>query len=617
MDSNENKYQHLVGQVIDDRYEILKVKGIGGMAVVLKARDTLKNRTVAIKMLNEKHSNDNASIRRFVNESRAIAMLSSEHIVDIYDVAFTGKRKYIVMEYIEGITLREYMHRNSPLGLEKSLDFIMQILSALQHAHEKGVVHRDIKPQNIMVQKNGKLKVTDFGIAQISDLEKGSSGVAMGTVYYISPEQASGKTTTFSSDIYSAGIMLYEMVTGKLPFEGDTPLSIAMMQVNTAPLRPRKIDPKIPQGLEQIILRAINKAPQDRFRSAKSMLRALEIIKRDKSVIFEETQPKKSLTSSSDQQKAPQTERKLTKPSPRTLFPIILGVTSAFLFVLLIAGIVLISSLLKMTSEDNSFVVKIPHLVSQSLTEELKASLLEQNIVVEFEEVNNDIYEAGKIVSQDPQGGQTRKLSSKKENVTVSLQISKGKKSFTLSDYKNQEYRKALLELENLGAVVTVEEKNDSSMIAGYIISTSPEKGAVIKSGDTVTLYVSKGMETSYAPMIDVVGMESGEAKRKLFNANFLVGTITYDYSDTVPFGNIVSQGIEPGTSTAQKHTEVDLVISLGPKEIIPDPTTQPESEGETPNASSTETPTTSGTQTPTTSSTVTPTTSGAKKPNE
>ena len=289
MESSANKYSHLVGTVIDDRYEVLSVKGIGGMAVVLKARDKVKNRIVAIKMLNEKHSNDSVSIRRFVNESRAIALLSNEHIVDIYDVAFTGKSKYIVMEYIDGITLREYMRRNGPLGFEKTMDFIMQILTALQHAHEKGVVHRDIKPQNIMVQANGRLKVTDFGIAQISDTEKGNSGVAMGTVYYISPEQASGKTTTFSSDIYSVGIMLYEMATGKLPFEGDTPLSIAMMQVNTAPARPSKINPQIPRGLEQIILRALNKEPQNRFRSAKSMLRACDIIRRDKTVVFEET----------------------------------------------------------------------------------------------------------------------------------------------------------------------------------------------------------------------------------------------------------------------------------------------------------------------------------------
>ncbi len=563
MESSQNKYSHLVGQVIDDRYEILSVKGIGGMAVVLKAHDTVKNRIVAIKMLNEKHSNDSASIRRFVNESRAIALLSNEHIVDIYDVAFTGKSKYIVMEYIDGITLREYMKRNGPLGFEKSMDFIMQILSALQHAHEKGVVHRDIKPQNIMVQSNGRLKVTDFGIAQISDSEKGHSGVAMGTVYYISPEQASGKTTTFSSDIYSVGIMLYEMATGKLPFEGDTPLSIAMMQVNTTPARPSKINPQIPRGLEQIILRALNKEPQNRFRSAKSMLRACDIIRRDKTVVFEES-PASAVQNTSVKEPM---EKKLmkNKPSPRTLFPIILGVTSAFLFVLTIAGIILLSSLIRMTSDDNSLVIPIPDLVSQEITDELKAELDEQNIELIVEEIHNDIYAPGQIVSQNPKGGQTRKIASQRHKTEVNVQVSMGKKSFELADYANQEHRKIQIQLEELGAVVAIEEKNDAQVITGYIISTSPEAGTVINNGDTVTLYVSKGMETSYAKMIDVRGMNSGDAKRKIFNANFLVGTITFEHSDSVPEGKVISQGIAPGTSTAQKYTEVDLVISLGP----------------------------------------------------
>lgn len=561
MDASENKYNHLIGKVIDDRYEVLQVKGIGGMAVVLKARDRLKNRTVAIKMLNEKNSNDTAAIRRFVNESRAIALLSHEHIVDIYDVAFTGKSKYIVMEYIDGITLREYMKRNAPLGLEKSLDFMMQILSALQHAHEKGVIHRDIKPQNIMVQTNGKLKVTDFGIAQISDVEKDGGGVAMGTVYYISPEQASGKTTTFSSDIYSAGVMLYEMASGKLPFEGDTPLSIAMMQVNTAPVRPRKIDPKIPQGLEQIILRAMNKAPQERFRSAKSMLRALEIIKKDKTVVFEE--PKKQVP----EKKPPVQKKILQKPSPRTLFPIILGITSAFLLVSLVAGIILLSSLIGMVNEDSTVEVKIPDLISQNLNDELKAKLEEQNIVLSVTEVNNDIYGQGQIVSQNPQGGQTRKIATKDHKVTVEIEVSLGKKSFALSDYTGKEYRKVQIELEALGVNVKVDQKNDASVIAGYIITTDPAPGTEVKSGDTITLVVSKGAETAYSKMIDVRGVESGEAKRKLFDANFLVGDIKRQHSDSVPEGHVIEQSIEPGTSTAQRYTEVDLTISLGPKE--------------------------------------------------
>ncbi len=566
MDTNQNKFSHWVGQVLDDRYEILQVKGIGGMAVVLKARDKQKNRIVAIKMLDEKYSTDSALVRCFVNESRAIALLSSEHIVDIYDVAFTGKYKYIVMEYIDGITLKEYMKRNGTLGLEKSLDFTIQILTALQHAHEKGVVHRDIKPQNIMVQANGKLKVTDFGIAQISDRAQHSNGVAMGTVYYISPEQASGKPTTFSSDIYSVGIMLYEMATGKLPFEGDTPLAIAMMQVNQAPQRPSKIAPDIPQGLEQIILRAINKAPKDRFRSAKSMLRACEIIKKDKSVVFEVPGSQNVVPTENTVKKTEEKEKMKVKSSPRTMFPIILGVFTSFLLVALVAAVILFSSLLSLADEDSSLVVTVPELVSQEFNKKLEAELKDENIVLEVEEVHNANFAEGLIVSQEPAAGQTRKIASKRKNVTVKVQVSLGKSNFKLADYKNQEYRQVQIALESKGAKVAVEEKNDNAVITGYIISTSPEAGTTVKSGDTVTLYVSKGAETAYGKMVDVVGMEAGEAKRKIFNANFLVGTITKEYSDSVPEGHVISQSIAPGTSTAQRYSEVHLVISLGSK---------------------------------------------------
>lgn len=573
MDATQ-KYAHLIGKVIDERYEILKVKGLGGMAVVLKARDRVTNRIVAIKMLNEKNSNDNAAIRRFVNESRAIALLSSEHIVDIYDVAFTGRSKYIVMEYIEGVTLREYMKRNAPLGIDRAIDFSMQILSALQHAHEKGVVHRDIKPQNIMVQANGKLKVTDFGIAQISDTKQANSGVAMGTVYYISPEQASGKTTTFSSDLYSVGVMLYEMTTGKLPFEGDTPLSIAMMQVNNRPVRPRKIEPRIPQGLEQIILRAMNKAPENRFRSAKSMYRALEIIKKDKTVVFEDP------AENARKVQVPQTNRaaspasaKHPKPAAKNratlqghaMFPIILGVTSAFLLVGLITGIILLTSLIGMTNEDNTLVVSIPPLVGEQVTDDLKADLESDHIILSVKEVNNDLYGSGQIVSQNPAAGQTRKIANTEKMVVVEVEVSVGKSSFQLPNVSNQEYRKAQLTLERMGAAVTVTEKFDATVISGFVIGTTPPAGTTVKNGETVTLIVSKGVEMSYAKMIDVRGLPSAEAKQKLLNANFIVGNIKKEFSPTVPKGCVISQSVAPETSTAQKHTPVDLVISLGP----------------------------------------------------
>lgn len=567
MTKAQDAYSHLIGKVIDDRYEIIQVKGIGGMAVVLKAHDRVKGRTVAIKMLNEKNNNDNAAVRRFVNESRAIALLSNEHIVDIYDVAFTGKSKYIVMEYIDGITLREYMHRHAPIGVDKAMDFAMQILSALQHAHEKGVVHRDIKPQNIMVQANGRLKVTDFGIAQISDTKPNASGVAMGTVYYISPEQASGKATTFSSDIYSVGVMLYEMTTGKLPFEGDTPLAIAMMQVNNQPVRPRKIDPSIPQGLEQIILRAMNKAPEQRFRSAKSMLRALDLVRKDKTVVFEEPRDQAAANSKAPTKTpAEKSANQKKKHHPRTMFPVILGVTVAFLLVAAVAGGILLMSLLNLAGEDGSLIVRIPTLVGAEYTEILEEGLKSQHVSLQVTEVNNDVYAKGIIVTQNPAAGQTRKIATTDDLVTVKIEVSAGKSSFELPDLTNKEYRKVKIQLEESGAEVAVEEQFSSDVVAGYVIGSNPKAGSEVQSGATVTLYVSKGAETSYAAMINVVGFAEGEAKRKLLSNNFVVGAITREYSDVVPEGCVIRQSVEPGTSTAQRYTAVGLVVSLGPK---------------------------------------------------
>ncbi|MBQ3866029.1 MAG: Stk1 family PASTA domain-containing Ser/Thr kinase [Clostridia bacterium] len=582
MTKAQDAYAHLIGKVIDDRYEIMQVKGIGGMAVVLKARDRVKGRVVAIKMLNDKYSNDTAAIRRFVNESKAIALLSSEHIVDIYDVAFTGKSKYIVMEYIDGITLREYMHRNAPLGVDRAMEFSMQILTALQHAHEKGVVHRDIKPQNIMVQANGRLKVTDFGIAQISDGSQGPSGVAMGTVYYISPEQASGKTTTFSSDIYSVGVMLYEMTTGKLPFEGDTPLAVAMMQVNNQPVRPRKIDPSIPQGLEQIILRAMNKAPERRFRSAKSMLRALDLVRKDKTVVFEEPKdpaPGPAPVSAAETAAGKEEKTMKKKSTVRaagsggekrrqrpTMFPVILGVTTAFLLVAAVAGTILVMSLLNLAGDDASLVVRVPNLVGTEYSEILKEGLKSRHLDLVVTEVNNDVYEKGTIVTQTPAAGQTRKIATEEDLVTVKIEVSAGRSSFKMPDVTGVEHRRAKISLESYGATIRVEEQFSTEVTAGHIIATSPEAGKKVQSGDTVTLYVSKGAETNYSPMINVTGMEEAEAKRKLLAANFVVGAITREYSDSIPAGHVIRQSVEPGASTAQRYTAVGLTVSLGPQ---------------------------------------------------
>ncbi len=282
-----NKYEQFVGKVLDGRYRILELIGMGGMACVLKAQDLVMNRVVAIKILNDEYNGNEQAEARFIDESKAVAMLSNKNIVGVYDVAIYPDIKYIVMEYLDGITLREYLDNKGVIGWKEACIYILQILRALEHAHSKGIIHRDIKPQNIILMKNGDIKVTDFGIAKLpNSVSEQNDEKAVGTVYYISPEQACGKETDYYSDLYSVGIMLYEAVTGVLPFTAETPMEVAMMQVNDEPVHPRDIVLDIPVGVSQIILKSMEKSPSDRFQSAHTMVKAIEWVLRNPDVIF-------------------------------------------------------------------------------------------------------------------------------------------------------------------------------------------------------------------------------------------------------------------------------------------------------------------------------------------
>ena len=336
-----NKY---IGKILDGRYEIKELIGIGGMADVYKAYDTTEEREVAVKILKDEYLTNEDFKRRFRNESKAIAVLSHPNIVKIYDVSFGDKIQFIVMEYVNGITLKEYIEQQGVVSWKEAVHFTVQILRALQHAHDNGIVHRDVKPQNVMLLQDGTVKVMDFGIARFArDNGRTISEKAIGSVHYISPEQAKGEVTDEKTDIYSVGVMMFEMLTGKLPFDGDTPVAVAIKQMQVEAQKPRELNPDIPQGLEEIVVRAMKKDPDLRYQTAAEMLRDIDEFKRNPSVIFdyryfpddESTQYFDVIAEKGDEKKKDKEKKPKKKMSPVT--QILMAVAGACVLVAIIA----------------------------------------------------------------------------------------------------------------------------------------------------------------------------------------------------------------------------------------------------------------------------------------
>ncbi len=563
-------FDKYVGRVFDNRYRIEKIIGIGGMAVVFEAEDTVMHRKVAVKMLKEEINNDAQSVKRFINESKAVSMLSHPNIVSIYDVSVKDNLKYIVMEHVEGITLKNYINTKKVLGTNEVISYSEQILRALEHAHSKGVIHRDIKPQNIMLLKNGQIKVADFGIAKLPNAETVTmTDKAIGTVFYISPEQASGKKIDPRSDLYSLGAVMYEMATGNLPFTADSPVSVALKHVNEKARRPRDINPSIPAGLEQIIMGAMEKSPDQRFRSASQMLKHILQLKANPGIVFKLNREQSASKGNKPSEKK--------KNSGSSMLPIISGVTTAFMLVLMLSVIYVLNMLF---TQDTSgpYTVTIDRYVGLEYTDALKRELEDKRyyrLSVKYE--HDPEVEAGYIISQSPEVGEKRKVLAGQQYCDLELIVSSGEESVVLRDLTVIDYRQAVNEIRSAGLIPEVVEEYNDTILEGYVIRTEPSAKTKLAVGEKVILYVSRGAEIVYTRVPDFRGMTSSEAMDTLVKSDLGLGDITHDHSETVAKGRIISQSRVPESEVPKGTTSIDFVVSLGP----PPRETETETEGE------------------------------------
>ncbi len=549
-------YEKYVGQIFDNRYRIEKLIGIGGMAIVFKATDLLMRRLVAVKILKDEIAGDEQSVKRFTNESKAVAMLSHPNIVNVYDVSVRDNIKYIVMEFVDGITLKNYMRHREVLNLREIISYTTQILRALDHAHKKGIIHRDIKPQNIMLLKNGAIKVMDFGIAKLPNAETVTmTDKAIGTVYYISPEQVSGGQIDSRSDLYALGVVLYEMATGRLPFTADTPVSVALMQVNDMAVPPRQINPQIPVGLEQIILRAMEKEQDTRYQSAEDMLAHFQKLKENPHVVFREN---------ARAVKKSDAVRKKKKHGSRSMFPIIMGVTVAFLCVAAVCGYYILDKLFINSAANEYQDMPVRDFVGMNYTDELEdffdASPIYYLLNVEYQ--FSDTIEEGKIISQTPAAGVKKKFLADKQKIQIDLVVSKGTETTILEDYTVRDYREAENALRKQGLTVVVEEAASNYLDIGYVVRTDPEAGTVMNMGDTVTLYVNYGADTVKTSVPNFVGMTEADALIHVIENQLEVGEVTYERSSS-PAGTVIKQSADAWVEIA-KYSEIDFVVSGG-----------------------------------------------------
>ena len=599
-----------IGKILDNRYEVLEIIGVGGMAVVYKALDKVLDRYVAIKILKDEYAHDEEFRKRFANESHAVAQLSHNNIVSVYDVSRSENPQYIVMELIEGITLKEYLTKKGSLSWQETLFFTQQIAKALEHAHSRGIIHQDIKPHNICLLRDGTVKVTDFGIARFEkNQETRVIQEAIGSVHYISPEQAKGSAIDHRADLYSLGVMMYEMLTGRVPFDGDTPLAIVMQHINAVPLPPSEVVPGIPKGMDDIVMRAMCPTLNKRYANANEIYNDLERLKRQPSIRFETTSarqavvdgetivmPKFSQDVRREQEKAAnhsaehaqrqharpiriedddedEDEFEPAPPRKRSFFgrllesPVAMGILGVLLCVV-IAGVAAI----KLLGLGGSLVV-VPKFIGANIAEVMGNEEYASQFV--FEEAPDKVVdnekEPGTIVDQSPAAGENVKEGSKITLTVTTLEDNppEDTEKYELEDLTNQTIGYADIILSNREINYTLQQEASLDVEKDHIIETIPAAGAMLSPGDEIILVVSTGVEGLKVPVPNLIGRSLSDAQKLIREAK-LTCSVEGRNSDA-PANEVIDQSIDADTMV-DANTEITITFSLGSSTVPDEP---------------------------------------------
>ena len=584
---NMDKY---LGKMLDDRYEIMEVIGVGGMAVVYKAMCHRLNRYVAIKILRDEFAEDAEFRKRFQTEAQAVAMLSHPNIVSVYDVSHTEGVEYIVMELIDGITLMQYMKRKGALSWKEALHFSVQISKALEHAHSKGIVHRDIKPQNIMILRDGTIKVADFGIAALESAQEKKSDQTVGSVHYIAPEQAKGGAPDTRSDIYSLGVVMYEMLTGRRPYDGETAEKIALQHIAGNPVPPREINPDIPEELERITLRAMESDIKKRYQTAGELLFDLEEFRQQQAAAAARAGVSQELaeegpyiyaddivpdvmplgnTGELTKEKYKLRRRRARKVS------ILSGACGVLVF--MIAVFVFLWNYWLKDIFSVAERVNVPNFVGLDYQEVIDDPSFTSIFSFTIELAIDPSVPDGEIVSQDPEAD--RSMMIVPEKIPVTLTVSTGVIETEVVDVTNQQYQEATITLQNAGFRVEPVYEPSDTVTEDYVIRTQPAAGEMIAAGDTVYIYISAGPEIKTVTMPQLVGMSLDAAIDRLESTGLSYGEPTYLHSE-YDVGTVIRQSVT-AYEEVEAHSRIYLWVSSGPEETpSPTPSEAPEDDG-------------------------------------